>query len=127
MNMNPAISGVGKHVLIIRGNHVIGKGRSVAMRGEDFVSVVLTEESHHLIPADHELIQMVGYKHASIRYYPNTGGYISMGCLLEDDDVLEDFFSDTLVVDEFHFRWGMVPDHFKTVDGYGAALTEDDE
>lgn len=125
--MCPAIDGVGKEVLIIRDNVVIGEGRCGGMRGNEFASISLIGDAQKMIPTDHELVKMLGYKHATIRYCPISGHFIGMGCLLEEHESLDHVFEDTMVVDKFNFRWGMVPDHFMTVAGYRAAITEDDE
>ncbi len=124
MRYNYAVENVGRDVLIIRNNQVIGKGMTQTMRGVDFVSITLVDDdAKKLIPIE-RISDAIGYKHTYLRYDPISGMFLEIyGNDPEWEDV-NDQLEDTLVVDEFNFRWGLCPDTFKDVPGYRSAMIE---
>ena len=124
MGYNYAVENVGRDVLIIRNNQVIGKGMSQTMRGLDFVSITLVDDdAKKLIPVE-RISDAIGYNHTYLRYDPISGMFLEVyGNDPEWEDV-NDQLEDTLVVDEFNFRWGLCPDTFKDVPGYRSAMIE---
>lgn len=122
MVYNYAVENVGRDVLIIRNNQVIGKGMSQIMRGLDFVSITLVDDdAKKLIPIE-RISDVIGYRHTYLRYAPISGMFLEVyGNDPEWEDV-NDQLEDTLVVDEFNFRWGLCPDTFKDVPGYRSAM-----
>ena len=124
MGYNYAVENVGRDVLIIRNNQVIGKGMSQTMRGSDFVSITLVDDdAKKLIPVE-RISDAIGYRHTYLRYDPISGMFLEIyGNDPEWEDV-NDQLEDTFIVDEFNFRWGLCPDTFKAVPGYQSAVTE---
>ena len=124
MGYNYAVENVGRDVLIIRNNQVIGKGMSQTMRGLDFVSITLVDDdAKKLIPVE-RISDAIGYNYTYLRYDPISGMFLEVyGNDPEWEDV-NDQLEDTLVVDEFNFRWGLCPDTFKDVPGYRSAMIE---
>ena len=122
MGYNYAVENVGRDVLIIRNNQVIGKGMSQTMRGLDFVSITLVDDdAKKLIPVE-RISDAIGYNYTYLRYDPISGMFLEVyGNDPEWEDV-NDQLEDTLVVDEFNFRWGLCPDTFKDVPGYRSAM-----
>lgn len=119
MELYPAIQGVGQNVLFIRDNKVVGIGRSQIMHGDDFVGITCVDDAAKaLVSEDKEAIELLTYKHMYLSYSPITGMFIETRWM---NEALDEKLEDTRVVDEFNFRWGMVPDSFKDVEGYRSA------
>ena len=126
MVYNYAVENVGRDVLIIRNNQVIGKGMSQTMRGLDFVSITLVDDdAKKLIPIE-RICDVIGYRHTYLRYDPISGMFLEIYGNDPEWEDINDRLEDTLVVDEFNFRWGLCPDTFKDVPGYRSAVTEAD-
>lgn len=124
MGYNYAVENVGRDVLIIRNNQVIGKGMSQTMHGLDFVSITLVDDdAKKLIPVE-RISDAIGYKHTYLRYDPISGMFLEIYGNDPEWEDINDRLEDTLVVDEFNFRWGLCPDTFKDVPGYRSAVTE---
>ena len=124
MGYNYAVENVGRDVLIIRNNQVIGKGMSQTMRGLDFVSITLVDDdAKKLIPVEC-ISDAIGYRHTYLRYDPISGMFLEIYGNDPEWEDINDRLEDTLVVDEFNFRWGLCPDTFKDVPGYRSAVTE---
>ena len=122
--LNYAVENVGRDVLIIRNNQVIGKGMSQIMRGLDFVSITLVDDdAKKLIPVE-RISDAIGYKHTYLRYDPISGMFLEIYGNDPEWEDINDRLEDTLVVDEFNFRWGLCPDTFKDVPGYRSAMIE---
>ena len=117
-----AVEGVGKDILFIKDNKVVGKGKSQVAYGDEWVGVSYLEgeflEKFQLT----EHVKVMSLKHTYLRFCPFLGVFIGDEEKLGSDVV--DIFEDVRVVDEFNFRWGMVPDTFKDVPGYRSAPTE---
>ena len=115
-----ACDGVGKKVLIIRGNKVIGEGKSQTSR-DGCVSITLEDDrAKLLVPI--ELLEGIGYKYCFLHYSMISGVFLG---LFEDDtefDLINEQLSDTAIVDEDRLQYGMVPEHFKTLTGYRKCL-----
>ena len=124
MGYNYAVENVGRDVLIIRNNQVIGKGMSQIMRGLDFVSITLVDDdAKKLIPIE-RISDAIGYRHTYLRYEPISGMFLEIYGNDPEWEDINDQLEDTLVVDEFNFRWGLCPDTFKDVPGYRSAMIE---
>jgi hypothetical protein len=118
--MFPAIASVGSDVVVLKDNKVFAKGRSVAMRERDFVSIRLQDEDFNRLFADmtedhKKIVNSIGH----VRFDPTTGHFICLSLdLSELYEKIDELFDGTLVVDAFNLRWGMVPDYFKDAEGY---------
>lgn len=106
----------GNNLLVIKNNRVIGKASIVGRYGSD-VGVRFTEGEILDLVKDLELVKAVGLRYAYYPFSALSGGYIGSN----DEDCL----LDVMVVDEFNFRWGMVPEYFSVVPGYRAAEIDD--
>ena len=54
-----------------------------------------------------------------------TGAFLCFSVDFEGEQQdAEAFFDGSATVDAFNFGWGMVPDHFKEVEGYAARRKE---
>lgn len=117
-----AVEGVGKDILFIKDNKVVGKGKSHVAYGDVWVGASYLEgeflEKFKLT----EHVKAMSLKHTYLRFCPILGVFIGDDKKFGSDIV--DIFEDVRVVDEFNFRWGMVPDTFKDVPGYRSAPTE---
>lgn len=117
--MYAAADRCGNDVLIIRDNQIVGKAKSVLQRGDLFVGIELLDDAaKSLIDITKNAdLQSLGYRHIYIKYDPITGNF------LPDENFKEvrEAMKDTMIVDEFNFRWGMVPEKFRDVPGYRAA------
>lgn len=115
----------GTDLAIIRNNKVIGKAKLSVVKGDEFAGVYLADEAaQSLVPK--ERLCGLEYRHAFLHYSPITGAFLGF---FENDpefDDLNDELMDTLVVDQFNLRWGMVPDHFNQCEGYKDALKNED-
>lgn len=118
-----ACENVGKDVLVIKDNKVIGKGRSVTMRGDEWVGIVFKEGEVLELIKDFESFKAFGAKHASFRYLPNSGLFFD-GAFEEESEKAWEVLGQTMIVDEFNFGWGIAPDHFKQVEGFAARRDE---
>lgn len=119
-----AIDGVGKNVVVVKDDKVIAKGRSVAMRGLEYVSIQLSDEDFEkffaaMDDSTKSVLKSIGH----IRVAPVTGGFLALSLDLEEDHKdIADQFENTNVVDHFNLTYGMVPDFFKNVEGYRSAV-----
>lgn len=106
----------GSNLLVIKNNRVIGKAL-VAGRYVSDVSVRFIEGEILDLVKDLELVKSVGLRYAYYHFSALSGSYIGSN----DEDCL----LDVMVVDEFNFRWGMVPEYFSVVSGYRSAEIDD--
>lgn len=123
-----ALERTGKEVLIIRGLKVIGRGLSQTAN-HGWVGIRMLEgEPHAAVQAwlgdSHPEIA----KHAYIRYSEVSGAFFQLP--FKDDETqayqdADEFFDETYAVDEFNFKWGLVPDIYKDVEGYGSSRNLD--
>lgn len=120
MNYNSAITS-GNNLLVIKNDRVIGKASVTTKRGSE-VSVRFTEGEIVDLIKDLELVKSVGLKYSYFRFLEFTGGY--GGTDQQTGAGGDDILWDVSVVDEFNFRWGMVPEHFSCVPGYRDAEEE---
>lgn len=123
-----ALERSGKPVLIIRGLKVIGRGQTqVATDG--WVGVqMLDAEPHAAVHAwlGEQAANLA--QHTYIRYSVFNGMFLELP--FKDDETqayqdADEFFDETYAVDEFNFKWGLVPDIFKDVEGYGSSRNLD--
>lgn len=116
-----AITTVGRDLLVIKGDKVIGKARAITQVGSH-IGVMFTDGEILDMVKNIDCVRSMGNKHSYFRFYALTGEYIGTYDLtgIGSDDILWDVY----VVDEFNFRWGMVPEHFSCVPGYQTAMEE---
>lgn len=117
-----AVQSVGKDVLVIKGDKVIGKGRSTIMVGDEWIGITFTEGEVVDLVKELKSVKLLGTRRVNFRYYPNSG-FFEGPPFAEDDDEVEKIFDvlgQTLVVDEFNFGFGICPDHFKQVEGFAS-------
>lgn len=118
-----AVENVGKDVLVVKDNKVIGKGRSLIMHGDDWIGIRFTEGEVLEMVKNFESVKSLGLKHNYFRYFP-TSGLFWGPAFAEDDEITWTVLGQTMVIDEFNFRFGICPDHFKQVEGYASTLAE---
>ena len=118
--MNYAVESVGKDVLLVQNNQIVGKGVSQIARGDVFVGIQITEGALVERVQGLDLVKFMGLKHSYFRFCPVTGAYLG------DDSQTGaggfDLLGEVRVVDAFNLRWGMVPAWFAGVPGYRAGL-----
>ena len=121
-----AVENVGKDIVIIKDNKIFAKGRSVAMRGNDYVSIKLCEEDQEkffgkMDTDSKAILKSIGHIHIS----PYSGAFLQMSLDYEGlHKEIEEQFENTFAVDHFNLRYGIVPDHFKTAEDYRSAIEE---
>lgn len=126
-----AIDGVSKDVLVVdKECKIVARGTSIAMRGNDFVSIRLIKEDfdkllNGLSDMSRSLMHSIGH----LRCCPISGMFIQPTLDLgdEENEIMEKIFADTYAVSEFDLRYRMVPDFFKDVEGYGAGLSSEEK
>lgn len=126
-----AVDGVSKDILIVdKECKIIGRGTSVAMRGNDFVCIRLIKEDIdklliNLPDMSKSLMHSIGH----LRCCPISGMFIQPTLDLgnEENEIMENIFADTYAVSEFELRYRMVPDFFKNVEGYGVGLSSEEK
>lgn len=120
--MYGALQNVGKTVLFIKDNKVIGKGSSQIGHGDDWHGIRV--ESGEIFDQLKDLAPFnsgkLGIKHSYIRFSPLSGVYLGMNFSDEYPEV-DALLEMVRVVDEFNFGYRMAPDSFKEVEGYGVA------
>lgn len=119
-NFYTAVGAAGREVLIIRDNKVIGKGMSQLSRNYSAFITLEDSAARGLIPKD-RIFDEIGYRHTYLRYCSMTGVFLSVYEGDPEWDDINDSLKDTRIVDSFNFQWGMVPDSFKDVVGYGSS------
>ena len=127
-----AIESVGRPTLLIKGTEILGTVTISGMRGNEFASINLTEELYakHVAPLLGRQAEPVGsypvHKLTFFRFSPYSGLYLDSNLdTSAERDVVDEWFDDVRVVDEFYFHYGMVPAIFKDVAGYGDRLAGD--
>lgn len=124
-------------LLLIRDNKVIGKAQMAIGRGTEWVGIRITEgevkeEVSKLIKAATEGEDLKDLDGTLRFFFPHftyySGLYLDIGNLLltEKTSEIDAYFQDIRVVNEFNFRWGLVPDVFKDVEGYRSAPSKHD-
>jgi hypothetical protein len=118
-----AVENVGKNVLIIKDNKVIGKGSSQIMRGDEWVGIRFTEGEVLELVKDFAGVKAIGLKHNYFKYLPNSGLFWA-AAFDEDEEKAWEVLGQTMVIDEFNFSFGIAPDHFKQVEGFNHKMAE---
>jgi hypothetical protein len=122
MKLFPALQNVGKTVLFIKDNKVVGKGRGQIGRGDEWHGIRI--ESGELFEQLKDIEPFntpgIGTKHALIRFSPTLGSFIGFG-FTDEFPQAEEILEYVRVVDEFNLGYRMVPDTFKDTEGYGVA------
>ncbi len=121
MAIGNALDSVGRDVLFIKDNKVVGKGRSQVgvsneYQGCSFLSGELFEQIKVVAPFNDTVLTM---KHVYARFSPYSGGYLGLQFTDEFPEA-EALLEYVRAVDEHYFNFGIVPDSFKEVEGYGA-------
>lgn len=126
--MVPAIEGVGRDTLVIKGTEILFVTRVQGIRGGECASINFHPAEYDkyiapLIPADpDDGLTFPRHKLVFIRFS------LVMGLFLEHNvwpggEKLDEWLEDVRIVDEFNFRWGLVPASFANVEGFGQALS----
>ena len=118
---SPAVEGVGKKVLIILNDEIIGKGTTQIARGDEYVGVRFEEGKVLDMIKDLETVKVLTLRHSYFRYLPYTGAFWGPPTV-DEDDRIDDILSPTFIVDEFNLGYGIVPDHFSKVEGYKSQI-----
>jgi hypothetical protein len=117
-----AVQSVGRDVLVIKHNKIIGKGR-VEMQRDSVINVKFIEGEILDMIQNLELVKSIGIRYSYFKFLSFTGTYF------DTDDCTgvggEDILSDVVIVDEFNFNFGLVPAHFSKVPGYRSAFEYD--
>lgn len=108
----PAVDGVGKTVLIIKDNKVVGKGVSQTSF-DGMVGITISDDAGKDFFKDDYAVKTLGWRFTFFHYYESTGN-----AAFSYTDEPEDRLKGTRIIDEFNLRWGMVPESFKSVNGY---------
>lgn len=122
--MYRAVENVGREVLLIKDNKVVGEGFAAAM-ADGIVSIEMRDDRAKTLVENSTQVQAwvssfpdKKYKWASFKFCSFTGTY------LDTDEVFCEALEHIQVVDKFSLRYGMVPDSFKDTEGYRAAQQE---
>lgn len=125
--MFPAVENVGREVVLIRDNKVIGEGYSVTKAG-GIVSIEMRDDAAKALIENSMQVKVLAesfpekkYKWAYFRFFGFDGSYAD-----SEDDRYHAEFENVRVVDKFNLRYGIVPDSFKDVEGCGAIHNRDD-
>lgn len=116
-----ALDSTGRDVLFVKNGKVVGEGRSQIGVGNEyqgcgFISGELFEQLKTVAPFNDLIIPM---KYLYARFSPYTGLYLGLQ-FTDPYPEAEALLEDVHAVDKFYFGYGMVPDFFKSVEGYGA-------
>lgn len=114
-----AVESVGKVVLVIKDNTVIGRGKTVISSNYKVGIEMIDEATQKLIAG--ETSDLLGFKHVHPRFSEITGMFITSGFIDSDIDAKLD---GVYVVDEHNFGYGWVPEFFKTVEGCGQRIKD---
>lgn len=130
--MYRAVENVGREVVLIRNNEVIGEGYS-SVSGGGIVGIEMRDDAAKALIADCAMVKLweekfpeKKFKYSLFHFSQYTGEYLGEN----EDEYTVDALMDVRVVDKFNLRYGMVPSAFKDVVGYHAAMKEcepDDE
>ncbi len=123
-----AVETVGREVVLIRDNKVIGEGYVSTMSG-GVVTVEMRDDRAKALVEDSEMVKLWGekfpekkFKYSLFHFCSYAGNYLGEN---EEQYSLKNF-DDIRVVDKFNLRYRMVPSTFKDVEGYGAVSSEID-
>jgi hypothetical protein len=108
-----AVPNVGKTVLIIKDNTVVGEGMVSALADGQAAITISSAEAKEFFKDD-EAVATFGWE--SLFFYWQQTGYPAHQPLEPINR-----YKGTRIVDRFNFDWGMVPDSFLDVPGYRAA------
>lgn len=117
-----AVESVGKDVLLVKDNKVIGKGRGAASRDYTVSINMVDDRAKALVDASEQVKAWSEgffdkrYRYSFFHFSQFSGEYVG------DNDEFYEPLRDVRVVEERAFAYGMVPDTFKAVEGYGSAL-----
>ncbi len=125
MVVDSAIYSVGHDVVIIKDKKIFARGKSIAMKGIDFVSIRLCKEDFEkTFGQTSGMTKAVLNSIGHLRFFPVSGLYISPSLDLGEVDnaIVNVQFENTYVVDHFNLQYRMTPDFFKDVEDYGVGL-----
>lgn len=118
LNFHLAVKDVGRDVVLIKDNKIVGEGRSVTIRDGE-VSIEMTDDRAKALVENSVQVKTWAeshpdkkYKWSYFRFLTVTGTYVGEGELFCEE------LDDIMVVDKFNLRYGMVPDTFKDVEEY---------
>ena len=117
-----AVENVGREVLLIRDNQIIGEGYSQTS-AHGMISIEMRDERAKALIENSRQVQLWGekwpdkkYKWSMYKFCKFTGQYLDMS--QDDPDMLCAELEGVRVVDKQDFERGFVPDSFKDVPGY---------
>lgn len=117
-----AIEKVGREVLLVRDNKIIGEGYSQTS-AHGMISIEMRDERAKALIANSRQIKIweekfpeKKYKWSMYKFCQFTGQYLDMSA--DDPDMLCTELEGVRVVDKRDFHYGFVPDSFKDVEGY---------
>lgn len=120
-----AIESLGGEVVILKEDKIVGIGRVMSSFDGEFVGVELTEGAILGMVENLGVVQTLGLDGLAFRYSPVTGAYLGTG--FWDDEDSDAVLGTTFAVGRFNLSHGIVPDHFKNVEGYRSAVQEEYE
>jgi len=122
-----AVENVGRDVLLVRDNKVIGEGRTQTSDCT-VVSVEMVDDRAKALVDSSPMVQVLAvhspdrkYRWALFHFHAFTGRYAD---LPEDGDLYFADLENVRVVDKLNFEYGLVPDSFKEVEGYRAVINK---
>ena len=123
---NYAVDGVGKKLYLIKDNKIVGEGYAAAS-AEYIVSVEMRDERAKELVRDSTLVKgweqtqfaEKAFKWALFHFAEASGRYVDEW---HRPDCYHEPLKDVRVVDAFKFDYGWVPQDFKDVEGFGAAI-----
>ncbi len=113
MYLNKAIENGNDGITIFKDGKVFAKARKATQREGD-VGIHLLPEYEYLIP---DLGVDLPKKWVFLHYCAFSGRFLHA---FVDTPEIDAIFEDTLAVDSFNLRFGMVPEHFKNCEGYNS-------
>jgi hypothetical protein len=122
--MDFAVETVGREVVLIKDNKIIGEGYSAATAGYT-VSIEMRDDRAKALVDDS--IQVKEWKkHAPGKEYRYSLFHFSQfnGCYLGDNDEFYEPLENVFVVDKRNLSYGFVPNSFKNVEGYRSVIRE---
>jgi hypothetical protein len=121
-----AVETVGREVLLIRDNKVIGEGYTSTMR-DGVLAVQMRDDLAKVLVEDSKMVKLWAesfpdkkFKYSMFHFCSFTGNYLGEN---EEEYTLKNF-DDVRIVDKSNLYYGMVPSTFKDVEGYRAVHKE---
>lgn len=124
----PAVEKVGIAVVLIADNKIVGEGYVTSM-ADGMVSVEMRDDPAKALIADSTQVKLWAqsfeekkFKYSTFKFCMFTGNYLDMSH--SDPDMKCDGLQNVRVVDKNNLSYGIVPESFRTVEGYRSLFIE---